>query len=1142
MKKLSIILLVFVAVIGMTTLEVNALGKNAWTVNPAKEEFHPPLASGSSDSTATPIIDWPTFYGVQQTGEIDASFNCFGQFGAGFFPGFCPYGPCYPSFVTPPGSGIEYLFAGAIWVGAVVGQDTLVSVGADGWQLGREMFPPEFPSRGSVTKFDYPTDFSMRAEFTDTFTVGVDPDYFIRPHIPLYIRIANRSHVWHTDPYNWTVIYDMVITNMEDVPIEQGYVGFYFDGDVCFDCEGTIGFADDVTGTITTSDSEMIAYIIDNDGDLSLMPPDQQTPRAFAFKFLETSFPPAHNSFNWWISNGYSPYDFGPRERPYTGVWKEPFRDFGTEGIGTPEGDVNKYYIMRNQEWDYDQVYTAVIQPNDTLWLYPEHPGVVDFADGYDTRFLMSIGPFNLLPDSSMRILFATFTGDSVHTDPNNVYNLPYNPDQYLTNLNLADVLENAAWSDSLSHILLDPELPVTGLQAKYNDDDSAVVRWDPWVFDDVEGYEVYLWEVPPDSLPYPGVMPPWLEPDQLNSIASLGRRHQYAFDALDPSTFYLVNVAHRTTTKSVGDPGEPLAIKLGDRSTSPGVEKEYAYLQEGGPVVLTWTAPEKVTIDHYNIYRFANADLAAAKYHAFYDEGYHAQFITPKDTFLVDGQYYYYYAMDTHAQVDGGATSFTDFGVDEGMIYIITAIDEYGFESEFSTGITALVVETRTKDILVITNSGHPEGFLVYDSVTAFYDSVLSGYSYDMYNYQDSISLLYCPSGDCVDWHEFMRYRLLIVDDGIVERKATYDEYEDDTKGFTKYLLSGGKLAYFGSLSGLQSYPSVPDGRYYPASHSFIQRFFGIDSVFFVDWSYFLANGLPLVDTFFAFNRTEAVGSMPDVSYDTTRYPFAHLLQSFWPTNTPPSVSTFILNDSGETTHIFKALSGVNSMNEDEPIGVRTSAEGTETYLFGFHLWYMTYDEGRSLIESIFFPPPKLIIVPDTMFAFYSHAIDPMLGTIYLGDFSGERTPSDIVPSTMRINETVALTSWTILSSYPGFTNEVMEIVFPIGDFLETYGAFYGTFLKSFTVSGEFDDDASFTAYGTVTLIGHTVGDLNLDGLVNVADLTYLIAYQFVGGPPPLIEETADVNGDCLVNVADVSYLVNYLYRGGPAPVYCTQ
>lgn len=63
--------------------------------------------------------------------------------------------------------------------------------------------------------------------------------------------------------------------------------------------------------------------------------------------------------------------------------------------------------------------------------------------------------------------------------------------------------------------------------------------------------------------------------------------------------------------------------------------------------------------------------------------------------------------------------------------------------------------------------------------------------------------------------------------------------------------------------------------------------------------------------------------------------------------------------------------------------------------------------------------------------------------------------------------------------------------------------------------------------------------GDINADGNgPNIADLTYLVAYLFGGGPPPPILEAADVNGgDGSINIADLTYLVAYLFGGGPDP-----
>jgi hypothetical protein len=59
---------------------------------------------------------------------------------------------------------------------------------------------------------------------------------------------------------------------------------------------------------------------------------------------------------------------------------------------------------------------------------------------------------------------------------------------------------------------------------------------------------------------------------------------------------------------------------------------------------------------------------------------------------------------------------------------------------------------------------------------------------------------------------------------------------------------------------------------------------------------------------------------------------------------------------------------------------------------------------------------------------------------------------------------------------------------------------------------------------------------------LVNVADLTYLVAYLFQGGPDPVCLPEGNVDGDPgeTINVADLTYLVAYLFQGGPDPPPC--
>jgi hypothetical protein len=192
--------------------------------------------------------------------------------------------------------------------------------------------------------------------------------------------------------------------------------------------------------------------------------------------------------------------------------------------------------------------------------------------------------------------------------------------------------------------------------------------------------------------------------------------------------------------------------------------------------------------------------------------------------------------------------------------------------------------------------------------------------------------------------------------------------------------------------------------------------------------------------------------------------------------------------------------------------------------------------------------PPPvtsfiaDVKIEPGSMFFYYRYTITPWIGTLYLGDFTGGRLPGDVNASSVRINGTVVPTSVSIIPSHPEFDGEVLKIEFPIAEFLEGYGTFWDMSLNTYTVSGEFNDSDTFSIDGTVILIGHRSGDVNCDGKVNVADITYLVNYLFSGGPPPDIPQTADANGDCATNVADVTYLVNYLFNGGPAPVPCPQ
>ncbi|MBU8933357.1 MAG: PQQ-binding-like beta-propeller repeat protein [candidate division Zixibacteria bacterium] len=66
----------------------------------------------------------------------------------------------------------------------------------------------------------------------------------------------------------------------------------------------------------------------------------------------------------------------------------------------------------------------------------------------------------------------------------------------------------------------------------------------------------------------------------------------------------------------------------------------------------------------------------------------------------------------------------------------------------------------------------------------------------------------------------------------------------------------------------------------------------------------------------------------------------------------------------------------------------------------------------------------------------------------------------------------------------------------------------------------------------------GNVDGDI--DDEINIADLTYLVAYLFTGGSEPPCEEESDIDGNGEINIGDLTHLVAYLFTGGIPPVAC--
>ena len=376
-----------------------------------------------------------------------------------------------PSLEFPLHSGIEYNFAGGLWIGAVIGKDTLVSLAITGGSgVGGEFFPRSLEEGGDIVErttrpvlrqqansmcddvffsADAVSEQDFVAVFSDTlgraFTVGGGANEASRP---LGIEVTQKSYSWSTEYARDFVLMDYTLKNVGNDTLKELYMGIFMDQDV-FGPGGT--FSDDITGFTHSVPSPMgggfldtlnLAWIADNDGDpgrdgFSIRSPTGVTGIRVIKAPGDVKF-----SFNWWISNSSAAADWGPNKADHT----IPYLG----NLGTPGTDKAHYAIMSNGEFDYPQ-WEAALDHTADGWLPPLSNSALaaNLADGFDTRYVLSFGPFELLPDSSLPLVFALVAGEDFHVNPRNFSQFfdASNPSAWLENLNLDDFALNAIWA-----------------------------------------------------------------------------------------------------------------------------------------------------------------------------------------------------------------------------------------------------------------------------------------------------------------------------------------------------------------------------------------------------------------------------------------------------------------------------------------------------------------------------------------------------------------------------------------------------------------------------------------------------------------------------------------------------------------------
>jgi hypothetical protein len=403
-----------------------------------------------------------------------------------------------PSFEYPAGSDLEHMFHGGIWIGAKIDDAVYTSVGCDGWWWIYELWPDREPQGAIIERSVKPNVFCYSPDAVshqDVMAVYADtcPDIPLSPaprdpwddrkHFPLDVRITQKSYSWSTPGFDKFIIAEYTIENIGNYLLSQMYVGFYIDADVMHTDEdplGPYGCQDDITGflqeyEILPGDIRVvnIAWAADNDGhgdaDGGAGTPyfTDQSPRSvIGIRLLRYPNPEVQISYNWWISSVYgSPRDWGPWKAANQAVWEQmnPYGSgnaFPDNALGTPGGDVSKYFIMSNGEIDYDQIYSCVWPewyPSEG-WLPVNETKCEDFADGLDTRFLLSFGPLDQIASGeSLSFAVAFVIGESLHVEP---LNLAENfsdddPSEFHSNLDFSGLVQNALIAESLYYDIL---------------------------------------------------------------------------------------------------------------------------------------------------------------------------------------------------------------------------------------------------------------------------------------------------------------------------------------------------------------------------------------------------------------------------------------------------------------------------------------------------------------------------------------------------------------------------------------------------------------------------------------------------------------------------------------------------------------
>jgi hypothetical protein len=376
----------------------------------------------------------------------------------------------------PKNSSLSMFQFIAPWVGAVVKGDTNVS-GWTYWNAEEEFNPDGYPQgqmrfRSISTPVGTLDENAISEEdwiatYYDTVR-DIEPLLNFTgskfPHRPLQIMITQDSHSWSYSYIEDVVMIRFRIRNIGRNVLKSTFIGLSIEPSARF--LPNFGSANHVCGFLKIHpvsvrgsaclhpDTLNIAWIANDDGDpvdgqwqsypVQVGDYDVKSNRSISgicvlnSHDLQTSLggSDARLSFNWYSLSE----DFGPRL-----VGENRYFDNGY--VDVPLKDQNMYYLMSNGEIDYPSVYTAITSQYGLVWQYPDQTKAISVAKGTVLSAVLSVGPVDLYPGDEIEIPYAIVAGENFHLYPNNGDNLPYNPRQWMENVDFSDLAKNALWA-----------------------------------------------------------------------------------------------------------------------------------------------------------------------------------------------------------------------------------------------------------------------------------------------------------------------------------------------------------------------------------------------------------------------------------------------------------------------------------------------------------------------------------------------------------------------------------------------------------------------------------------------------------------------------------------------------------------------